>query len=170
MGCLETAHYANIRLFILPIASETIAQRMFCSMKHTQCQVQTSHPKACSLVALLGKEKKEGKKLNDTKNWSKLRKSFERWRNFTIKLSGSVTPLDYVPHFGILIHFMQAPLRIMQILRELSSPVTTKSTIIRPIWGSLRQFGYRKRVTRWSHSESPGPNFSQWFSFSSPPT
>lgn len=97
MGCLETAHYANIRLFILPIDSETIAQRMFCSMKHTQCQVQTSHPKAHSLAVLVG-ERKQGKKLNDIKNWSKLRKSFENWRNFLIQLSGSLTPLDYVPH------------------------------------------------------------------------
>lgn len=61
MGCLETAHYANIRLFILPIASETITQRMFCSMKHIQYQVQTPHPKAHSLVVLAGERKQKEK-------------------------------------------------------------------------------------------------------------
>lgn len=38
MGCPETARYANIRLFIVPITSETIKQRMFCSVYHSECR------------------------------------------------------------------------------------------------------------------------------------
>lgn len=50
MGCPETARYANIGLFILPVTSETIKQRMFCSRFQSQCQVQIFQQK----VGVLG--------------------------------------------------------------------------------------------------------------------
>lgn len=54
MGCPETARYANIRLFIPPITSETIKQRMFCSMYHSQWQVHVFQLKVGFLGELAG--------------------------------------------------------------------------------------------------------------------
>ena len=172
MGCPETAHYANIRLFILPITSETIKQRMFCSMNHSECQVQIFQQKFGFLgCTCWGKDNMmrfgAGKSLKKLNSLIKLRMSFTNSEKFHNWVKQPVTLLKPNHVWNSEDTTLSASLWIMQILRDLSNPETTKGTT-KPIWGLLNLIGYRK-IRKWNHSESPSPNFSRLFSFPLPP-
>ena len=143
---------------------------MFCSMYHSQCQVQIFQQKTVFLRGgvLVGERIIGGFLKKHLTSSTKLRMSFTNSEFYNKVIT---TQLLYPTRIssGILKALHCRHHCDLCKSRDLSNPVTTNSTT-KPVWGLLKLVGYRKMVRKWNHSESPNPNFSQLFSFPLPPT